>query len=207
MARTFTQVPPDSTGDKLDMRSYVVGSDTLHSQGVHFGGLPTYRLMTEAIVPATNKYHIVLHNNTGSGQTLFLHGLYCINDNVTAVTGVINQFFGRRVTGVPTLTAVTPAQYNTADPALANVTAGHTATSGLTDSTMITRFVASSEENTAVPTNTGMYLQHMSNLLPPIHSHGRPWALRPAEGFAVRQIGAGTVGALTWILDFSVELD
>jgi hypothetical protein len=207
MTRTFTQVPPDSTGDKLDMRSYVVGADTLHSQGVHFGGLPTFRLMTEAIVPATNKYHIVLRNNTGSAQTVYLLGLYCINDNVTAVTGVINQFHARRVTGTPTLTAVTPAPYNTDDTALANVVAGHTATSGLTDSTMISRFVASSEENTAVPTNTGMYLQHMSNLLPPIHSHGRPWALRPDQGFAVKQIGAGTVGALTWILDFSVELD
>jgi hypothetical protein len=207
MARTFTQVPPDSTGDKLDMRSYVVGADTLHSQGVHFGGLPTYRLMTEAIVPATNKYHIVLRNSTGSAQTVYLLGLYCINDNVTAVTGVINQFYARRVTGTPTMTAITPAPYNTSDTALANVVAGHTATSGLTDSTMISRFVASSEENTAVPTNTGMYLQHMSNLLPPIHSHGRPWALRPDEGFAVKQIGAGTVGALTWILDFCVEAD
>lgn len=207
MTRTFTQVPPDSTGDKLAMRSYVAGSDTLHSQGVYFDGLPTYRLMTEAIVPATNKYHIVLRNNTGSSQTVYLLGLYCINDNVTAVTGVINQFYFRRVTGTPTLTSVTPYAYNSADPALSNVTAGHTATAGLTDSSMISRIVLSSEENTAVPTNTGMFLQHMMNLLPPIHTHGRPLALRPDEGVAIKQIGTGTVGALTWILDFSVEAD
>lgn len=207
MTRTFTQVPPDSTGDKLAMRSYTAGADVLHSQGTYFDGLPTYRLMTEAIVPATNKYHIVLRNSTGSAQTVYLLGLYCINDNVTAVTGVINQFQGRRVTGTPTMTSVTPAAYNTDDPALANVVGGHTATSGLTDSTMITRFVMSSEEGTAVPTNTGMHLQMNTNLLPPIHSHGRPWALRPDQGFAVKQIGAGTVGALTWILDFSVEPD
>lgn len=206
MTRTFTQVPPDSTGDKLAMRSYTAGADVLHSQGVYYDGLPTYRLMTEAIVPATNKYHLVLRNSTGSAQTVYLLGLYCINDNVTAVTGVINQFFARRVTGTPTLTAVTPAAYNSADPALANVVAGHTATAGLSDSTMISRFVVSSEEMTAVPTNTGMHLQHL-NLMPPAHSHGRPWALRPDEGFAVKQIGAGTVGALTWILDFSVEPD
>jgi hypothetical protein len=206
MTRTFTQVPPDSTGDKLAMRSYTAGADVLHSQGVYFDGLPTFRLMTEAIVPATNKYHLVLRNSTGSAQTVYLLGLYCINDNVTAVTGVINQFRALRVTGTPTLTAVTPAAYNSADPALANVVAGHTATAGLTDSTNISRFVVSSEEMTAVPTNTGMHLQHL-NLLPPLHSHMRPWALRPDEGFAVKQIGAGTVGALTWILDFSVEPD
>jgi hypothetical protein len=207
MSRTFTQVPPDSTGDKLAMRSWVDGSDTKHSQGVYWDGLPTFRLMTEAIVPATNKYHIVLRNNTGSAQTLWLLALYAINDNVTAVTGVINQFYARRVTGTPTLTSVTPAAFNTADPALANVTAGHTATAGLSDSTMLSRFVISSEEQTAVPTNTGMHLQHMANLLPAMHPFGRPLALRPDEGFAVKQIGAGTVGALTWILDFSVEAD
>ena len=50
MSRTFTQVPPDSTGDKLAMRSYVVGADTLHSQGIHFDGLPTFRVLAPAIV-------------------------------------------------------------------------------------------------------------------------------------------------------------
>jgi hypothetical protein len=207
MARTYTQVPPDSTGDKLDMRSYTVGADTVHSQGVHFGGLPTFRLLTSAIVPAANKYHIVLKNNSGSAQTLWLLALRCINDNVTAVTGVINQFNFRRVTGTPTLTAVTPYAFNSADPALANVTAGHTVTAGLTDSTIITPLVISSEEQTAVPTNTSMYLQHMTNLLPAMHSHGRPLALRPGEAVAVKQIGTGTVGALSWILDFAVEPD
>ncbi len=204
MARTFTQVPPDSTGDKLAMLAYTEGADTVNSQGVFFPGLPSYRLMTEAIVPATNKYHIVLRNNAASGQKLHVLALYCINDNVTAITGVINQFNARRVTGTPTLTAVTPAPMDTGI-ALSNVTAGHTATAGLTDSTMISRFVVSSEENTAVPTNTGMFLQHMSNLLPLVHPYQRPLVLLEDQGFAVKQIGAGTVGALTWIIDFAVE--
>lgn len=206
MTRTYTQVPPDSTGDKLAMRSYTAGADTLHSQGVYFDGLPTYRLLCPSIVPATNKYHIVLRNNTGSAQTLYLLGLYAINDNVTAVTGVINQFNFRRVTGTPTLTAVTPYAYNSADPALSGVTAGHTATAGLTDSTIILPLVLSSEENTAVPTNTNMFL-HNTNLLPMMHPYGRPLALRPDEAVAVKQIGAGTVGALSWIIDFAVEPD
>jgi hypothetical protein len=206
MTQSIIQVPPDSTGSKLQTRSYTRGANTVHSQGVYFDGLPTYRLLTAAIVPAANKYHIVLKNNSGSAQTLYLLGLYAINDNVTAVTGVINQFNFRRVTGTPTLTSVTPYAYNSADPALANVTAGHTATAGLTDSTIIQPLVLSSEENTAVPTNTSMFLHH-TNLLPAPHSYGRPLALRPDEGVAVKQIGAGTVGALSWILDFAVEAD
>lgn len=206
MANTFTQVPPDSTGDKLAMRSYTRGADTLNSQGVYFDGLPTFRVLAPAIVPAANKYHIVLKNNTGSAQTLWLLGLYAINDGVTAVTGVINQFNFRRVTGTPTLTALTPYAFNSADPALSGVTAGHTATAGLTDSTIILPMVLSSEENTAVPTNAGMFLHHR-NLLPMMHPMGRPLALRPGEAVAVKQIGAGAVGALSWIIDFAVEPD
>lgn len=207
MTQSIVQVPPDSTGGKLQMRQYPRGANNVLSQGVHFDGLPSYRLMIPAIVPAANKYHIVLRNSTGSAQTVFLNGLYCVPDGVTAVTGVINQFNARRVTGTPTLTAVTPLQFNTADPALANVVAGHTATAGLTDSSIITPFVVTSEENTAVPTNTNMQLPHLANLLGPMYQYGRPWALRPNEGFAVKQIGAGTVGTISWILDFSVEPD
>lgn len=206
MAQSFTQVPPDSTGNKLQMRQYVRGANTVQSQGVYFDGLPTFRVLAPAIVPAANKYHIVLRNNTGSAQTLYIHGLYAINDNVTAVTGVINQFNFRRVTGTPTLTAITPYAFNSADPALSGVTAGHTATAGLTDSTIILPLVLSSEENTAVPANTGMFLHH-TNLLPMMHPYARPLALRPDEAVAVKQIGAGTVGTLSWIIDFSVEPD
>lgn len=206
MAQSIIQVPPDSTGSKLQTRAYTRGANTVHSQGVYFDGLPTFRLLAPSIVPATNKYHIVLRNNTGSGQTLYLLGLYAINDNVTAVTGVINQFNLRRVTGTPTLTALTPYAFNSDDPALANVVAGHTATAGLTDSTIILPLALSSEENTAVPTNTGMFLQ-LQNLLPAMHPYGRPLALRPDQAVAVKQIGAGAVGALSWILDFAVEAD
>lgn len=206
MAQSIIQVPPDSTGSKLQTRAYTRGANTVHSQGVYFDGLPTFRLLAPAIVPAANKYHIVLRNNTGSAQTLYLLGLYAINDNVTAVTGVINQFNLRRVTGTPTLTAITPYAFNSDDPALTNVVAGHTATAGLTDSTIILPLALSSEEGTAVPTNTGMFLHH-ANLLPALHPHGRPLALRPDQAVAVKQIGAGTVGALSWILDFAVEAD
>jgi hypothetical protein len=207
VANSLIQVPPDSTGSKLQTRSYVRGSNTVHSQGVYFDGLPSFRLMIPAIVPAANKYHVVLRNSTGSAQTVYLNGLYCVPDGVTAVTGVINQFNARFVTGTPTLTAVTPVPFNSGDPVLANVVAGHTATAGLSDSSIITPFVVTSEENTAAPTNTNAQLPFMANLLAPLYQYGRPFALRPNEGFAVKQIGSGTVGTISWILDFCVEAD
>lgn len=206
MTRTFTAVPPDSTGDKLAMRSYTVGADLMHSQGVYFDGLPTFRLFTDSIVPAANKYHIYLGNNAGSAQTLFLVGAYALNLQTAAITGVINRFNMRRVTGTPTLTAVTPYAFNSADGALAGVTAGHTATAGLSDSTIVQPFVLSSEENTASPLNTTPFLHH-TNLLPAINAYSRPMALRPGEAMAIKQVDAGAVGALSWIFDFAVEPD
>lgn len=206
MTNTFTQVPPDSTGDKLMMRSYTRGADVVHSQGVYFDGLPTYRLLCESGAPAANKYHIYLGNNAASGQTLYLLNLSALNLTTGAVTGVLNRYNLRRVTGAPVLTAVTPYAYNSADPAIANVTAGHTVTSGLTDSTIILPLILSSEEGTAVPTNTTQHLDKM-NLLPALHPHGRPMALRPGEAMSIRQLDAGTVGTFAWIIDFSVEPD
>lgn len=206
MANTFTQVPPDSTGDKLMMRTYPRGADTVHSQGVYFDGLPSFRLLCESGAPAVNKYHIYLGNNAGSAQTLHLLGLSILNLTTLAVTGVVNRFNLRRVTGTATLTAVTPYAYNSADPALAAVTAGHTVTAGLTDSTVILPLILSSEEHTAVPVNTTQYLHNM-NLLPPLHPYGRPMSLRPGEAVAVRQVDAGAVGTFAWIIDFSAEPD
>lgn len=206
MGRAFTGVPADGPGDKLAMRTYTEGADVKHSQGVYFDGLPSFRLLCESGTPATNKYHIYLGNNTGSGQTVFLTDLRIINLQTAAVTGVINRFNFRRVTGTPTLTAVTPYAFNSADTALANVTAGHTVTAGLTDSTLIMPIILSSEEGTAVPTNTSIQLDRI-NVLPSPNQYLRAMALRPGEAFAVRQVDAGAVGAFAWIMDFAVEPD
>ena len=47
MSRTFTQVPPDSTGDKLAMRSYTAGADVLHSQALDVREAGRRRLIEE----------------------------------------------------------------------------------------------------------------------------------------------------------------
>lgn len=149
MARSFTAVPPDSTGDKLAMRTYPVGADTMHSQGVHFDGVPTYGLFIDNSAVATNKYHLYLRNDSGSNQTIYLTSLYVINLAITAITGVVIRMDVRRVTGTPTLTAVTPFPFNSADPALAGVTAGTTVTAGLTDAQIIRPIILSTEEHSS----------------------------------------------------------
>lgn len=209
MGRTFTQVPPDSTGDKLTMQSFTVASDTFHTQGVYNPGLPTFRAVTADIVPANNKYHVYVLNNTGSAQSVYLLAVRYRVINPAAVTGVINRFDHRRATGAtPTGgAAITAVAHNSADPALANVTLYGGATAGISDGVLLESQLISTEEGTAVPANTMHIVDMMPGLYVPLAPWGRPITLRPGEGWGVKQNGAGTVNALQWIVDFAVEAD
>jgi hypothetical protein len=71
MARTFTQVPPDSTGDKLTMQTFVVASDTFHTQGVYNPGLPTYRAVSADITRRTRSTTRT-SRTTRVGQTVYI---------------------------------------------------------------------------------------------------------------------------------------
>jgi hypothetical protein len=206
MARTFTQVPPDSTGDKLAMRSYPAGADTLHSQGVHFDGVPTHGVLIDASAVATNKYHLYLGNNAGSNQTVFLTSLYIINLSIAAVTGVAIRLDLRRVTGTPVMTSATPFPFNSADPALAGVTAGHTVTSGLTDSTILRPMMLTTDEHLATSGNV-QQLVDMINRLPVANDQERCYALRPGEAIAIKQPTTATVGSFAFLMHFAVEPD
>lgn len=208
MPRGFTQVPPDSTGDKLAMRRQTVGADDLHEQGVFWMGLPTYEALSAAITPATNKYHLIIGNNAGSGQSLILLGLWYYN-GVTSVTGVVNEYrFQRQAYGTPAGgAAITADPNNSADPALANVSIYGGATSGVGADGTIRRILnISTEEHTAAVGNIDRLLE-ATNQLPPTDPYSRPLILRPGEAASVKQIGAGTVGSLRWRALFAIEAD
>jgi hypothetical protein len=190
------------------MRQQTVGADNVLEQGTFFMGLPSYRALSAAITPATNKYHILLGNNAGSNQTLYLLGLWYYT-GVAAVTGVINEFrFQRQTYGTPSGGAlITPDPNNSADPALANVSCYGGATGGVgADGTVRRLLNVSSEEHTALTTDIDRLLEDM-NKLPLPGPWTRPFALRPGEACAVKQIGAGAVGAIRWAMEFSIEDD
>lgn len=209
MTASIIQVPPDSTGKKLQSRAYVRGANTVESQGVYFDGLPTYRSVTANQTPANSKYHTYLLNNTGSAQSVIILGVTYRNLTTGAVTGVVNQFDIRRATGAtPTGgAAITPINHNTADPALANVTAYGGATGGITDGSVLESFVISSEENTAAVGNFDRFTHGHPFLKTTPDGYGRPIVLRPGEAFGVKQNGAGTVGTFQWVVEFAVEPD
>lgn len=202
MTTTFTAVPPDSTGDKLAMRSYTVGADVLHSQGVHFDGLPTFGLLCEGTTLAANAYHLYMRNDAGSNQLLHLMALYAINVQTAAVTGGISRFDLRRVTGTPTQTAVTPFPFDTSI-AISGVTAGRAVTAGLTDGQILRPIMLSSEEQTASVGNVQQLVDTVNYLAGPAPM--RPKILRPGEAVAIKQVTAVTAGGIAFLAHFALE--
>lgn len=199
--RTFTQVPPDSTGDKLAMRSRVKGADTVLEQGVYLSEEETYSVVADAVAFAANKHHIAIHNATGSGVTVRVHKILPINLSLTAVTGVGVRFEIRRTASTPSAgTLLTPEKFDSSNAALpAGVTVRTGAT--ITDGTLLYPFAMNNDEIGLTLLNTNTQIRNI--FYDDIKT--QPFVLRENEGITVKQPTSTTVGSFAWLIVFSVE--
>lgn len=203
MSNTFTQVPPDSTGDKLRMRSMTVGADTVHDQGVFIASLPSYVAVADAVVPAANKHYISLFNNSGTNQTVYLQSLKLVNLSIAGVTGALMRFEVRKTTVQSAGTTLTPVLLDTRNPALSGILCATAAT--ITDGALLKPVIRQSDEHTAAVGNVLPLIEEL-NLLEQ-NDGGQSYSLRPGEGITFKQVTSVTVGSFAAILKFSVEPD
>lgn len=198
--RTFTQVPPDSTGDKLAMRTRTKGADNVLEQSVYIGEEETYSVLADAVAFAANKHHIAIHNATGSGVTVRIHKILPINLSLTAVTGVGVRFEVRRTASTPSAgTALTPEKFDSSNAALpAGVTVRTGAT--ITDGTLLYPIALNNDEIPLTLLNTN--LQQRNIFFDDIKT--QPFVLRENEGITVKQPTSTTVGSFAWLIIFSV---
>lgn len=203
MSKTFTQVPPDSTGDKLRMRALTEGADVLHDQGVFIAGLPTYLIVADAVAHAANKHHISIFNNAGTNQTISIISLKCVNLSIAGVVGVLERFDIRKSTAQSVGTALTPIALDTRNPALSGVLTATGAT--VTDGALLKPIIRINEEHTATTANVLPLIEEL-NLLE-ISDSGQAYSLRPGEGLTVKQITSTTIGSFAWMMKFTVEPD
>lgn len=199
--RTFTQVPPDSTGDKLAMRNRTKGADTILEQSVYLSEEETYLVMADAVAFAANKHHITLFNAAGSGVTVRIHQIRPINLSLAAISGVGIRFDIRRVAGAPSAgTTLTPEKFDANNnnlPAGVTVRTGGTVSNG----NLLFPFALNNDE---IPL-TGLQgnLQLKNIWLNEIKN--QPFVVREGEGITVQQITASTIGSFAWLMVFSVE--
>lgn len=205
MPNSYTQVPPNSTGNKMRTRSRVIGADTVHEQAVFSAALPTYYAVADAVALAANKHHIGLFNGSGSGVVIAVKKLFQINLSLSAVTGVALRFDIKRTTAQSSGTSVTPVSMDSNNASLpAQVLCATNPT--ITESSLLFPFVTQSDEVTAANTAVANYLTQYGNLVLE-STEMQEIRLREGQGLTVKQITSSTVGSFAWLMAFTVDDD
>lgn len=204
MAESYTQVPPNSTGNKMRTRTRVLGADTVHEQAVFNGALPTYYALADNVAFAANKHMISIHNATGSGKMIVLKKMFLINLSLSAVTGVALRQDVKRFSVAHTGgTAITPVSCDSVNPALpAGVTVKTGAT--VTDVTLLFPIVFTNDETGATQAFPTTALQAGINWLPE-GQEVQEIRLREGEGVTIKNITSTTVGSYAYMLVFTLD--
>lgn len=199
--RAFTQVPPDSTGDKLAMRTRTKGADNVLEQSVYLSEEETHVALADAVAFVQNKHHISLLNAAASGVTVRIHQIRYVNLSLTAVTGVGVRFDIKKITAHSGGTPLTPEKFDANNAALP---AGVTARTGATSVTEGAILMPIALNNDEIPL-TLLNANAQNNNIFFNELKSQPFVLREGEGVTVKQITNTTVGSFAWLIVFSVE--
>ena len=204
MPESYTQVPPNSTGNKMRTRSRVIGADTVHEQAIFQGALPTYYALADAVAFAANKHMISIHNASGTGKLVVLKKMFLINLATAAVTGVAVRQDVKRFTAAHTGgTSITPVACDTTNPALpAGITAKTGAT--VTDVTLLFPLTFTNDEVGATQAFPSSSLQAGLNWFIE-GAETQEIRLREGEGVTVKNITSTTVGSFAYLIVFTVD--
>ena len=200
MPESFTQVPPNSTGNKMRTRSRVIGSDTVHEQAIFQGALPTYYALADAVGFAANKHMISLYNASGSGKLVVLKKLCLVNLQLTTVTGVaVRQNFSRFSAVHSAGTLITPTSNDSLNPA---IPAGITVRTGatLTAGSLLFPLTFANDEVGATQAFPSVPLQWL-----PEGNEVQEVRLREGEGVTVQNITSTVIGSFAYMFVFTLD--
>lgn len=202
MAQTFTQVPPDSTGDKLLMLDRVVGADTVLMQGVSLDYAPTYTAWANDVAPAASKHMLTIFNAAASGVVVEIYDLRAVLLQIAAVTGVTLRWDILKASAASAGTTITPEKHDSGSAALpagVTVRTGGTVTGG----SRLSGLIVSGEEITTA--QAPMVRAEGQDLLPQLNRPKcKPIVLREGEGLTVQNVTSSTVGTFGLSVTFGV---
>ena len=204
MPESFTQVPPNSTGNKMRTRSRVIGANTVHEQAVFQGALPTYYALADAVGFAANKHMISLYNASGSGKLVVLKKLCLVNLQLAAVTGVaVRQNFSRFSAVHSFFTLIMLIFYVSLNPA---IPAGITVRTGatLTAGSLLFPLTFANDEVGATQALPSGQLQAGFNWLPE-GNEVQEVRLREGEGVTVQNITSTVIGSFAYMFVFTLD--
>ena len=203
MAESYTQLPPNSTGNKIRTRTKVIGGHTVHEQAVYQAALPTYYALADASAFAANKHQISILNATGSGKVVAIKKLFMINTQLSSVTGVAVRADVKRMTAHSAGTVITPQSCDSLNAALpAEITVRTGAT--VTEAALLFPLTFTNDEAGATQAFPSTQLMAGLNWMPE-GVETQETRLRPGEGLTVKQITSSTVGQFAWLIVFTVD--
>lgn len=204
MAESYTQVPPNSTGNKLRSRSRVIGADTVHEQAVFTGAMPTYYALADNVAFAANKQMLSVLNAAGSGVVVALKKLFLIDLQLSSVTGVALRQDVKRMTAHSGGTTITPEKADSQNAALpAQVTVRTGATSVTEGNLMFPLTFANDEVGATQAFPSGTMLAGWNWF--PEGIEVQEFRLREGEGMTIKNITSTTVGSFAYFLVFTAE--
>jgi hypothetical protein len=206
MAESFTQLKPNSTGNKVRERQTTIGANDVRSQGVYQTAPFTYTVVAQDCAFANSKQHISVFNGSGSGKIVRIKKLYMINaSDGTLISGAAIRMNVRLITACSGGTDLTANKHDILnDDVPAQVLLKTNAT--VTESSLLYPLTISNDENLITGADMSSQLRAGINWQPE-GAEIQEYALREGQGFTVRQVTNATVGAYHWFIVFSVEED
>lgn len=204
MAESYTQVPPNSTGNKIRTRTKVIGANTVHEQAVYQAALPTYYALADAVTFAQNKQVISIMNETGSGKMIAIKKLFMINTQLSSVTGVAVRADVKKITAHSGGSSITCQSCDSTNAALpAQVTVRSAATS-VTEGAILFPLTFTNDEAGATQAFPSTQLMAGLNWVPE-GVEIQEIRLREGEGMTIKIITNSSVGQFAWLIVFTCD--
>lgn len=204
MAESYTQVPPNSTGNKIRTRTKVIGGHTVHEQAVYQAASPTYYALADAVAFAANKQLISIMNESGSGKMLSIKKLFLIDTQLSGVTGVAIRADMKKITahsGGSTITCQSADSTNASLPAQITVRTGATSVS---EGAILFPITFTNDEVGATQAFPSTALLAGLNWMPE-GVELQELRLREGEGITLKQITSSTVGQFAFLIVFTCD--
>lgn len=167
----------------------------------------TFTVTFTGVTFGNNKSMAGLFNGAGSGRVLRVYRVWLLNNQTSAVTGVLTTFALRRTTAQSAGTSVTPVKHDTTSSNLpAQVLAAHGATVTLSD-TFRTWVWSNDEPSASAGTSDEMECLVPLNTVwesdPNSTSNVEPIVLREGQGISIQHSGSSTVGVCDLFVEFT----
>lgn len=169
----------------------------------------TYRAVVTGATFASSKSMLTIFNGSGSGRIVRVKRIWFLNNQTSAVTGVLTTMEIRRISASTGGTTATVVKHDTTSeniPAQITVTTGPTDT--LTSDIALMRFLWSNDE----PAVSSL-VNDETEIIPLLacvfdaatgDTDLEPLVLRTGEGVSVRHTGSSAVGVADVIIEFTL---